>query len=656
MRRERRMKNRLCLTALLLFSMEIPAGAMLSSEWRKVSPGLGNIQRLVPDRRHPGLWYTVNNGTLYRSPDAGQSWRPTGITNVIPDSFNQSEAVSVNPITSEVLVITSKALGDSNPKRLWASNDLGKTFSLRSPLVNVARIFPSFQDPNLLFGFSNGDYGLSISHDGGVRWAELQDLPYKIGENFPGYPEGCSNEFYDFSDLVISPFDEQTIYATGDLYISCPGEQASETVHVVSFNGGKNWSTDSNLIFRFERDAAVADFVIGNDNHALYRLTKQGWRPLANRDIRDITQVPSHTMHLVGREFSFKNNPKFLRSIDGGKTWSPFPTGLADIQHLEFDYDGTWLAGTSGGGMYRRAQGRTSWVSSNQYFQDAEVQDVARASDGSLYILTGGSCNARYVFRSSDAGKTWRKVWFGFPSYCSDEFGRLFINDKDPSVIALAVGHLYISHDSGAHWRQSSIAEKGIVSVAFDSTGKNRIYATGYQAHRSENGGQTFERLPLAFDESATISMRVDPNDNRVLYFLVPYQGVFRSSDGGRTMQMQNSGIEHRTPTDLVPLAARDSFLLLTNDGPLYKTMDGGQHWEKLANRAGEKIFAADGAGIRFYVFNGYNLYFTADAGQTWRNLTADLDQKLERTAITDPRMTPFYLATTTGLFTKSRF
>lgn len=653
------MRNRICLAVFLCLLLEISAGAEPQSGWTKVSPGLGEVQQLIPDRRHPGLWYVVNSGTLYRSEDGGKSWRSTGITNVILDNYGQSKAVSVNPSSSEVLAITNS--GYPHPLRLWASTNLGKTFILRSPSVQIERIFSSPQDPNLLFGFSGaGDYDLSISHDGGRHWGEIQSLPYKVGGRFPGYPDSCHNEYYDFADFVISPFDPRILYAVGELYIACYHDETSETVHLASYNGGKTWVPADNHIMEFDVDAATPDFIIGNDYNSLYRLTPRGWSLLAKKDVRDITRVPSNPLHLLGREFSFKHNPAFLRSNDGGKTWGRFPAGLPDTQHLEFDYDGTWLAGTSGAGMYIRKQG-APWVSSNRGFTDANVQDVARASNGTLYILTGESCDASYVFRSSDAGRTWQKIWTGFPPYCSSDADRLFVNDRDPATIAIALGDLYISHDSGTHWRKSSISDKAIVSVAFDPAVKDRVYAIGAWAHRSDDGGVTFQKLPLQFEGNDTKSVHVDPNDNRILYFLVPWQGVFRSSDGGKTMETRNTGLgkycsdcSYYTPTDLAPLATRDSFLMTTDRGPLYRTMDGGAHWEKIASRTGERIFPADGMGVRFYVFSGYNLYFTSDAGHTWTNLTADLDQKLQRTAITDPRISPWYVATTSGLFTKS--
>src|SRR5437016_1495414 len=115
------------LTILFLFALTIPC----SADWRWIGPEAGTIEQLAPDRNHPGIWYAVNNGRLYRSVDDGNQWEPTAIKGLAGwrgDGYYYFAAppVSVQPLTSEVFVAA--------PDGVWVSSDLGKTFSLRAKL------------------------------------------------------------------------------------------------------------------------------------------------------------------------------------------------------------------------------------------------------------------------------------------------------------------------------------------------------------------------------------------------------------------------------------------------------------------------------------------------------------------------------------------
>lgn len=640
----------LCIS-LLQADHEAQRGLKIGSEWINVGPGLGRIQGLIPDRHHPGLWYAVNNRSLYVSRDAGRKWVATGLKNILVDEFNQSKSVTVHPITSEVLVLDNH--------RLWSSSDLGKTFTLRNASVIVGRIFSSPTDPNFLLGFSSSDYGLSISDNGGLKFSDIQNLPFKIGRSYPGYPSTCEVASYRFRDLMFSPFNTQTLFANAQIEIDCDRESATEDIFLVSYNAGKIWHVADNKIRKYEVDAAFPDFVIGVVYESLYRLTKRGWEFLAHDSFNDIIRIPSNENNLLAWRFSSIDRKVFFRSIDGGKSWTDYVLGLTDVENLELDFNRTWLAGTSATGVYIRSNS-PDWAISNRGFNQAQILDVGRSSNGTLYILIGDFCNQSYLYSSTDNGKSWQRRWRGYPSFCSGDFNTIYINPLDNETLAIAVGSVYITHDSGRHWQRSKVAEPNIISMTFDPVIKDRIYAVGDSAYRSDDGGRTFQILSGKFELNRPASIHIDPNNNNILYFLMAGGGLYRSEDGGQTIEPRNNGLgrscsdcSYFTTTDLAPLAQADSFLLTTSRGPIYKTIDGGAHWQKIAARSSQRIFPNDPFGRSFFVFTGTEVYFTEDGGKTWMNLTVDLDSNLIRTAVTDPRIQPFYVATDSGLFVK---
>src|SRR5215813_10800424 len=77
-------------------------------QWQWIGPPAGTIQQIVPDRKNPNVWYTVNNGVLYRSTDGAKTWHVTPMNN-LQDPYDASVVpVVVDPQSSNVFVLNKK--------------------------------------------------------------------------------------------------------------------------------------------------------------------------------------------------------------------------------------------------------------------------------------------------------------------------------------------------------------------------------------------------------------------------------------------------------------------------------------------------------------------------------------------------------------------
>ena len=83
--------------------------------------------------------------------------------------------------------------------------------------------------------------------------------------------------------------------------------------------------------------------------------------------------------------------------------------------HVELPF--TYFMGTSGGGVWKTANSGTSWENvSDGFFGSASIGavEVAPSDVNVLYVGTGSGCprgnimNGDGVYRSSDAGETWK--------------------------------------------------------------------------------------------------------------------------------------------------------------------------------------------------------------------------------------------------------
>jgi photosystem II stability/assembly factor-like uncharacterized protein len=215
----------------------------------------------------------------------------------------------------------------------------------------------------------------------------------------------------------------------------------------------------------------------------------------------------------------------------------------------------------------------------------------------------------RGVFKSTDGGKSWRKVLF-----VDDRTGAidLVMDPRDPDVLYAAMWQarrrpwslhdggpgsgLYKSTDGGVHWTNVSRnpglphGVLGRIGVDVAASDPNVVFAIiqarGGGVFRSADGGATWRRVngnwSLRQRGFYYTCVYVDPTNPRVLY--VPnVDGVWVSRNGGKAFSLlhMRHGDDH-----IVWINPGDpKVLLVGNDGGATVSTDGGKTWSDEHNQ-----------------------------------------------------------------------
>lgn len=181
-------------------------------------------------------------------------------------------------------------------------------------------------------------------------------------------------------------------------------------------------------------------------------------------------------------------------------------------------------------------------------------------------------------------------------------------------------GTLLKSTDAGASWR-------GIVTGLTIPLGRVRLAGSterivvggGCSLRRSDDGGQTFARLPFsASDEtcpSGVVAFSFPTSD--VGYVALANKSFLSTADGGRTFTRRTAVPPAPAPTDL--LCTSETTCFATAGGSIQRTADGGVTWTEVAQFA-LPLFGleqADAATL-YAVGQGQQLLKSTDAGATW--------------------------------------
>lgn len=278
--------------------------------------------------------------------------------------------------------------------------------------------------------------------------------------------------------------------------------------------------------------------------------------------------------------------------------------------------------GATGGGLWKTIDGGTTWfpVTDGQVTSSSVgAVAVAETNPDVVYIgmgevqLRGSITQGDGVYKSTDAGKTWRHLGLKETQAVS----RIRIHPTNPDIVYVAaLGHPYgdneergvfRSTDGGNNWEKVLyVSDKaGAVDLIIDRTNPKILYATTWQVYRkawkmwgggpdcklwkSLDGGDTWIDLTanpgMPEGPIGKIGVTVSPADPNRVWAIVEANegGVFRSDDGGWTWERTNSERKLRQRAFYYsriyadPLDKETVYCLNTG---MYKSTDGGKTFD----------------------------------------------------------------------------
>ena len=236
--------------------------------------------------------------------------------------------------------------------------------------------------------------------------------------------------------------------------------------------------------------------------------------------------------------------------------------------------------GAVGGGLWKTIDGGETWAPvTDGQVSSASVGAIAvsESNPDVVYIgmgesaIRGNIMPGDGIYKSTDAGKTWKHV--GFRTV--DAISKIRVHPGNADIVYAAVfgkysvpsdeRGVYKSTDGGKSWKRVLFrdAKSGAVDIAIDQTNPQVLYAALWEAYRKEyqmssggdgsglfkstDGGETWTEitrnkgLPSGLIGKIGVALTA-ANPNRV-YALVENEngGLFKSDDAGATWTLMNS-------------------------------------------------------------------------------------------------------------------
>jgi photosystem II stability/assembly factor-like uncharacterized protein len=292
----------------------------------------------------------------------------------------------------------------------------------------------------------------------------------------------------------------------------------------------------------------------------------------------------------------------------------------------------TYYMGTTGGGLWKTEDMGLSWRNiSDGYFKTTTIGAIAVAeSDPNvIYVGTGEHAvrgvmthGGDGVYKSTDAGKTWKKIGLDATQHIS----RIIIHPKNPDIVYVAAQGalyssskergLYKSTDGGSTWKNTLFVNEktGVSELSMDAGNPRILYAAmwehgrlpwkvisggaGSGLYKSTDSGETWEKMTEGLpEEMGKMAIAVSRSNSEKVYALIESdsnsdkRGLYVSNNAGKSWSQvtdDNRLVQRAWYYIELFIDPKNENTVYVMSAPALRSNDGGRTWENLGGTHGD--------------------------------------------------------------------
>ena len=583
------------------------------------------------------------------------------ITGHYAPGLGRVECFYVNPDDDDIMYFGSRSGG------FWSSTNGGETWNggstdfLFASGVNTMTISPTNPD-SILINLRNADngvtHGIYRSTNGGMSWTMTNYNPVILGK-------GGLGSTFAVNQIAFHPTIPNLVFvaASDGLYRSTDNLSTWVKITTGSISEIEFHPTNPNIIYIYDY------YYWGANKNKVLRSTNMGVTFSGSAEIvgnANNTNVHLDTSPICPDCVYFASGNGLWKSFNSGLTFSFVSNpaissegfAVSDVDTSKMTYGGIdAFASSNGGASFIQVTWWGLWAApfdGDQYIH-ADMRS-AECISGNFYMATDG-----YFARSTDNGTTWERLCddvgirenYTLGVSQSNHYQTIVGSQDNGTSIKLQEGWIEFAGADGMEGIIHPLNEDWMIS-SYQYGGRRRTLDRGLnQSNVTPPGHSSQWVAPMAYD----------PNEHmRVYHFGVD---VHRSDNYGASWVVTGSP-SFSGDIDEAAIAENNTNIIVVSNGQdIERSLDGGVTWVDIQGSLpgyGISDIAFDPLRDSTFIvtYNRYNddgskVYITHDLGNTWSNITSNLNKMPIHGAVIDHSYQSYiYLAAEIGVYVKA--
>ncbi len=383
---------------------------------------------------------------------------------------------------------------------------------------------------------------------------------------------------------------------------------------------------------------------VATRDEGCYMLDANGWQHLSGGDYRANQLIADHnnTVYVATDDgvFSVASGSTTLQRVD-------LPS--VDVQRLLTAPNGDLYAWKTDAKIFRSVNHGLSWLDISVPVQSGTSVAVSEVSPNHLIALF----NDGITFRSSDAGKRWRRAE---PLTIQNGYTTALYPISASTILAsIDYGQMAHSTNAGANWQLNALEGPCTEFAGVDSSVIFCVDAGIGSPSRTTNKGASWQQIlaihgkifhmacldqkNIYASSDSGIYVSHDGGDNWTLgagpftsvyppiltvfnnrVYAGSIDGFYKTDDQGTTWKLA-----FKSPLSPTTAVFRSDYFLISNGASFFRSTDQGNSWT-LAQRpaAYTNRMDTDAVGILYASTKGSGVFRSADKGLSWQPLYLD--------------------------------